>query len=228
MESGKRLPRYAVAALVTVAFLGALFYSAARVQSKPSAEAKVENEALVRPGAPVLGAEQAPVTLVEFFDPACEACRAFYPVVKRALSDFGGKLRVVLRYTPFHDSSEKAVRILETARMQGVFEPVLAALMKSQPRWAAHDGPDMAAAWDAARGAGLDVEEARSQMRHPGITAIINRDRADLRTLGIRSTPTFFLDGQRLDLNNRQDLYDRIRNAVANVDVARPDEDSAE
>lgn len=59
-------------------------------------------EALLRPYSPILGPEQAPVTIVEFFDPACEACRAFYPTVKQIIAEHGAAVRVVLRYTPFH------------------------------------------------------------------------------------------------------------------------------
>ena len=93
-------------------------------------------EALLRPYSPILGPEQAPVTIVEFFDPACEACRAFYPTVKQIIAEHGAAVRVVLRYTPFHgEGSEEAIRVLEAARMQGVFEPVLQAIMREQPQW---------------------------------------------------------------------------------------------
>ena len=50
---------------------------------------------LVRSHAPVLGPVDAPVTIVEFFDPACEACRAFHPYVKDIMSNFEGKVRVI-------------------------------------------------------------------------------------------------------------------------------------
>jgi len=95
--------------------------------------------ALVRPWSPVLGREDAPVTIVEFFDPACEACRAFHPIVKDIMAEHGDAVRVVVRYTPFHgEVSEVAIRVLEAARMQGVFAPMMDALMREQPRWASH------------------------------------------------------------------------------------------
>ena len=103
-------------------------------------------EALVRPWSPVPGPEEPPVTIVEFFDPACEACRAFHPIVKDIMIEHRDAVRVVVRYTPFHgEVSEVAIRVLEAARMQGVFEPVMDALMREQPRWASHAGfrPDL-------------------------------------------------------------------------------------
>jgi hypothetical protein len=46
---------------------------------------------LVRPDSPTLGSADAPVTLVEFYDPECESCRAFHPTVKKILKDYDGK-----------------------------------------------------------------------------------------------------------------------------------------
>jgi thiol-disulfide isomerase/thioredoxin len=150
-----------VTAVVAVGLfaIGGLLYSPT---SKEVAVTKpVSNEApLVRPHSPVFGAKDAPVTIVEFFDPACEACRAFHPVVKKILSEFQGKVRVVLRYTAFHPPSEEAIRILEAARLQGKFEVVLERLLETQPRWAPHGRP-ADSAWSLLDGTGLDVERAR-------------------------------------------------------------------
>ena len=161
----------------------------------------VSNEApLVRPHSPVFGAKDAPVTIVEFFDPACEACRAFHPVVKKILSEFQGKVRVVLRYTPFHgEASEQAIRVLEAARMQGVFEPVLEALLEFQPRWASHGAPAPGLILAIAEQAGLNADNAQTQMMAPQTVGVLNQDRADVEAVGVRQTPTFFVNGKPLD-----------------------------
>jgi len=72
----------------------------------------------VRDYSPVIGLENAPVTIVEFFDPSCEGCRAMYPYVKEILAEYPDNVRLVLRYVLFHGGSEEAVRILEAARNQ--------------------------------------------------------------------------------------------------------------
>lgn len=169
---------------------------------------------LIRPLSPVMGPEDARVTIVEFFDPACESCRAFYPVVKQIMAEHPKAVRLVLRYTPLHQGSDEAVRILETARIQGVFQPVLEALLAAQPAWASHGSPDIAKAWDAARSAGLDVDLAKRDMMLPSISAVLNQDIADAQAVGVRGTPTFFVNGKPLPSFGRRQLEELVRREV--------------
>lgn len=195
---------------------------AASVEQEPTTEVlptpSPQWNAYVRRHSPVIGPAGAPVTIVEFFDPSCEACRAFYPIVKQIMAQYPNDVRLVLRYTPLHEGSDEAVRILETARMQNVFEPVLEALFVEQPRWAAHGRPQLESAWTAAAAAGLDQARARAAMRAPHITAALTQDMADATTLGVRGTPTFFVNGKPLPSFGPQQLYDLVRTEVEAVD----------
>lgn len=146
----------------------------AEAQAAAAAAMTQNPEALIRPYSPILGPAEAPVTLVEFFDPSCEACRAFHPMIEDLLQQYPTQLRVVLRYTPFHEGSDEAVRILEAARRQDKFESVLDALFEKQPEWAIHGAPDLDRAWRIAGAVGLDLEKARSDRLHPDTTAILN------------------------------------------------------
>ena len=74
-----------------------------------------------RPHSPVFGNPAAKVTIVEFFDPSCETCRAFYPIVKGIVTSSFGQVRLVVRYAPLHKGSDTAVKILEAARQQGKY-----------------------------------------------------------------------------------------------------------
>lgn len=197
-----------VLAVAFAGFAAAAWYvdrqSAAPV---PSALETAQSEALVRSYSPILGPEQAPVTIVEFFDPACEACRAFYPVVESILARYPDDVRVVLRYAPFHGAtSEEAVKVLEAARMQGVFVPVLETLLEAQPLWAAHGSDQQADILQIARTAGLDMEAASTQVMSPSTVGLLNQDRADIETLGISQTPTFFVNGRPLTEFGVQEL----------------------
>lgn len=196
-------------------FGGGAWYLRQQEEAAAAAAVTQNPEALVRPNSPILGPAEAPVTLVEFFDPSCEACRAFHPVIEDLRQQYPTQLRIVLRYTPFHEGSDEAVRILEAARRQDKFEPVLDALFEKQPEWAIHGAPDLDRAWRIAGAVGLDLERAQSDRLHPDTTAILNQDVADLQELGVRATPTFFLNGRPLTNLNFDALRDAVGNAVA-------------
>lgn len=176
----------------------------------------VEPSLLIRAHSPSFGPEDAPVTLVEFFDPSCEACRAYHPVVQEIRRQFPTQVRVVLRYTVFHEGSDEAVRILEVARMQDKFEQVLDAILEKQPTWAVHGAPQMDVAWRVAGAVGLDLDKANSDRLFPGITGVLNQDAADVAAVGISQTPTFFLNGKRLESFSAESLIADVRFAVGN------------
>ncbi len=192
--------RRIVIAVAALALLGGAAVFAFYPKSVPVDSTTVApgTNILERAYSPKFGPDNAPVTIVEFFDPACEACRAMHPVVKKILSDHPDGVRLVLRYTPFHDGSEEVVRILEAARMQGIYATVLDAILAAQPQWARHDAPNIGIAIKAAADAGLNVEEARKFMMMPDITSILLQDKADVKAAGIRKTPTFFVNGKPL------------------------------
>lgn len=144
------------------------------------------------------GPADAKVVLVEFFDPACETCRAFDPYVKQLLADNPGKVRLVLRYAPFHQGSDITVKILEAAALQGRFSETLQVMYDSQPQWASHHHPQPDKIWAFLPRAGVDVDRLRKDMESPTFDQIIEQDLADIQTLGVRKTPQFFVNGQPL------------------------------
>lgn len=182
--------------------------------NKPAAPAQTWN-ALVRAHSPTMGPLDAKVTIVEFFDPACEACRAFYPIVKQTMAEYPKDVRLVLRYAPFHQGSDEAVRILETARLQNVFEPVLEALLARQPEWAAHSGMDLDKAWAFAEVAGLDLVKAKETRLAPSITAALSQDIEDVKTIGVSGTPTFIVNGKPLQDFGVRQFQQLVRAEVA-------------
>ena len=183
--------------------------------AEAAAAPAIDEALLIRPHSPVLGPADAKVTLVEFFDPSCEACRAFHPVLKQIRETFPNDVRIVMRYTLFHEGSDEAVRILEAARMQDKFEPVLDALLEQQPSWAIHGAPALDLAWEIAASAGMDIARGQQDRLFPGTTAVLNQDTADVEALNIRQTPTFFLNGKRLENFSMESLMEDVRVAGA-------------
>lgn len=192
-----------ISIVLTLAVLAIAFFigmGAFRQQEQAAQETIVRAEALrlARMHSPVLGPQNAPVTVVEFFDPACEACRAFHPFVKQLMAQYPTQVKVVVRYAPFHAGSDLVVGMLEAARRQGKYEAALEAVLASQPQWADHHQPQPALAWKALEGLGLDLAQARADAQRPEIAAALAQDVEDLRALQVSKTPTFFVNGRSL------------------------------
>ena len=186
-------------AAIAVFVVGALFVAGSPDSSSRAPSQFVEQSELIRSHSPVIGPAGASVTIVEFFDPSCEACRAFHPIVKQILAKFPDEVRLVLRYAPFHEGSDEAVRILEASRAQNKFETVLDALFEKQGEWALHGSPpDLDRAWAIAGEAGLNVEAAKIAAKLPEVDAVLKQDFTDLTALVVQQTPTFFVNGKSL------------------------------
>lgn len=197
-----------------VIFAGAAMLYSNSEESAPQAVAVPAGDSLVREHSPIMGPEAAPVTIVEFFDPSCEACSAFYPIVKQIMEATGDDVRLVLRYTPLHEGSDEAVRILEAARKQQKFQPVLEALFANQAEWAVHATPEIEKAWQIAAGAGLDLETARKDAADPEVDTVLAQDIADVKANRVEQTPTFFVNGKPLTEFTPQGLYDLVKAEV--------------
>lgn len=203
-----------VAAIASAVIFGgsALYYN--RGGGSGTAVVAEDSNSLIREHSPVIGPTTAPVTIVEFFDPSCEACRAFYPIVKNILAQNPHNVRLVLRYAAFHDGSDQAVGILEAARKQNLFEPVLEALLAAQPEWAPHTGPDLEKAWQAAAAVGLDLERGRQDASAPEVATVLDQESKDIATWQVEQTPTFFVNGKSLKTFGPQQLIDLVESEV--------------
>jgi protein-disulfide isomerase len=199
-----------IASFVAAAVLYQRFSASQETQTVTQA-----SSSLVRFHSPTLGPINAPVTIVEFFDPSCESCRAFFPYVKQIMAQYPQDVRLVVRYVLFHKGSEEAVRLLEAARMQGLYEPVLVAVLEAQPLW--HDDAQAQKAWEAAAAVGLDVEKARATMNSPEIDAILAKDAADVKKVGIQGTPTFFVNGKLLTKFGPEPLLELVQSELQKV-----------
>lgn len=170
--------------------------------------------ALVRASAKTLGPEDARVHIVEFLDPGCETCRAFHPFVKQLIEDGGGKVKVSIRYLPLHHGADTMVKILEAADRQGKYWETLHLMFAAQPHWASHHNPQPEKIWPLLPEVGVDVEAIRRDMNDPAIAAVIEQDLAAARTLGIRKTPSFFVNGEPLREFGYRQLEELVNRAI--------------
>ncbi len=177
-----------------------------------------QNQAVVeRQGAPLKGPVSAGVTVVEFFDPACGTCRDFYPLVLKFIDQYPGKVRVMMRYAPLHPGSDQVVKMLEAAHQQGKFAQALEALFNNQDRWIVNHTAQPLRALNIINSLDIDQQQLAIAMNSAEVAAIIQQDLQDSRTLNVRATPEFFVNGRPLPSFGYDQLSQLVKEAVADA-----------
>lgn len=183
----------------------------------PAPLAEAERARLVRMHSPTLGKAEAPVVIVEFLDPACETCRDFYPFVKQMLAANPERIRLVVRYAPFHRGSEDVVALLEAARRQGKFWPALDALLGTQREWVFNHTAQPGAAWRALERVGLDMERLGRDAGAADVAGVVKQDIEDAIALNVTKTPEFFVNGRPLPRFGYEELKGLVDQALAST-----------
>lgn len=181
------------------------------IDNPPTVEKpKADSQLLVRDHSPIKGNRNASVVIVEFLDPECEACRAMHPIVKQLLSEYEGKAQLVIRYMPFHGNSKLAASALEEAREQGKYDEALDILFEKQPEWANHGQPrpDLIPVILSELGIKKDTLEGNKVLAKHAWK--VDLDQIDGNRVGVRHTPTFFVNGEMLD----EIGYEPLKNAI--------------
>ena len=167
---------------------------------------------------------QAPeekAVLVEFLDFECEACREAKPFVDELKEEYGQNLTIVARYFPLpgHVNSMNAAVAVEAAAQQDQFVPMLDMMYETQSEW----GEASESKADVFRGfaqeLGLDMEAFDAAVADPATTARIERDVADGTALQVAGTPTFFLDGERVEATSLEEFRSLIADSIAADDT---------
>lgn len=210
-------------ALVSVSVAVALFLVGAIIYvltySPPGASDAVDTGEVpvVRDNSHVLddgGAEA--VTVVEFLDFECEACGAFYPVVEELRQQYAGEITYVVRYFPIpsHFNSTNAALAAEAAAQQGRLEDMYHRLFQTQAEWGEAQDSRAELFRTFAEEIGLDMTAYDEAVADPATLSRVQLDAADGRALGVSSTPTFFVDGELVQLQSLTDLEDAITQAL--------------
>jgi len=146
----------------------------------------------------IFGNENAKVTIVEFFDPACESCRAFYPLVKSQIKKYEGKVNLIVRPVAFHKNVGPVVTALEATKMQGKYWDALSTTLYNQSRWAINHTANVELLYPYLQDAGIDIEKLKIDMKKAVIAENLAQDTQDAKTLKVLKTPTFYVNGVAL------------------------------
>jgi protein-disulfide isomerase len=147
----------------------------------------------------VLGAADAPITIVEYADFQCPYCRAERATVEEVLKEYAGKVKLVIKQTPLdiHPQAMGAALMFEAVALQGSM-PALRfydELYAHQERL--KEGDSFLRA--AARKAGADVTRAARDAKGDSARALIDMDLAEAQKFGFEGTPGFLINGVSLE-----------------------------
>jgi len=150
----------------------------------------------------ILGFKDSRVTIVEYLDYNCPYCKQITPTIKNLLEGNKNKLRVVVKHLPLsipeHETSFLAASAVQTAKRFNKAEDMHYALLES-PKI---DKEVIMALVDRF---GINKDDFSKLLESDEIKKEVNEDLQSAKNLGIESTPTFFLNGKKLDIQ-RQDL----------------------
>lgn len=187
--------------LIITTVVVVLFFVAVAIfmpkEQKPDIR-RVSAEKLVKPHSPTMGNPDAKVTIVEFLDPECEACAAFYPKMKGLINDYKDQVRFVVRYMLFHGNSRLAAIANEAAGRQGKYWEMQGQLFFRKD-WTHQQEPQTEKFEAIAKELGLDIKKFREDMKDPAIATAVESDFQEGPSLGVQGTPTIFVNGRMLE-----------------------------
>lgn len=167
---------------------------------------------------PVKGTANAGVTIVEFTDFECPSCALQHPVLDRIVSEFGDRVRLVVRDFPLsqHANARKAAEAAEAAREQGKYWEYAGVLFRNQSEL----GLDKLRQY--ASDLGLDRARFDASLDSGKFAEKVQRDVIDGHKLGINGTPTVYVNGRRVSDNSYESLKANIEAALKAEASARP------
>ncbi|HEX6983284.1 MAG TPA: thioredoxin domain-containing protein [Balneolaceae bacterium] len=143
--------------------------------------------------------ESAVVTITEYSDYQCPACAYYHSFVKKLKEDLGDKIEFDQRFFPLSNHRYGAIsaRAAQAARNQGKFIEMHNLLFENQQEWANSANPT-SYFLDYARKLGLDIEQFKEDLNSGETQRIVMESRQEGIRRGVRATPTFFIEGEKV------------------------------
>ena len=202
----KRYLPFVIVIVVALATFGsgAILYRAKRPQLRNIPESGSISEKDDKQPAHVRGNPDAPVTLEEFGDFQCPPCGSFAKFVEELMREYHSQVRLVFRNFPLsaHAHAREAAQAAEAAGLQGKFWEMYDTLYREQSLWSS--ASDTRGLFESYAGTlGLDVNQFKKDMDGDKVRERIDSDQALADFLGVKVTPTLFINSRPLDAKDK-------------------------
>ncbi len=193
----KRIERGLLIALVVI-LLGSFFFSFHKKRSLEKSEhtTPIENKKHIK------GPETVKYKLVEYSDFQCPACRSVNSAVMKLRAEHPEVFSIEFKHFPLrsiHGNAQIAAQAAEAAGLQGKFWEMHDLLFEKQSEWNRSVNPKQVFK-TYAKSLGLDVNLFTRDLKSDEIEKIVNGEYDEARALGLNGTPSFLLDGKKIDI----------------------------
>jgi len=196
-----------------------------RIQSENSYNQKINSTEALRlaingPGTNYfLGPDKgAQVTIIEFADFACPFCKQSYPILRKIVARYPGKVKIVWRDMPIHDNSIDLALAARCAGEQGKFWEMHDQLFINQDSLKGTEAERATVIYGLAGTLGINAATFNDCYTNKKYLANISTDFFDSNTLKLKGTPSWFIDGKLLSgYLPEKDFFDLLDGYLATV-----------
>jgi len=199
MIDKKNLNIYLIFGISTLALLfGGVWSMSKSFSGEDQVENIVDNQLLVKDDSYKKGPDSAKVTIVEFSDFQCPACKVNAQALNQVINEYPDQIRVIFRHFPlsFHKNAPLAAQAVEAAGKQDKFWEMHDLIFDRQTEWS--EVKNAAETFHIfAQELELDEEQFKIDLNDQSIKEKISRDTSDGYQAKVNATPTFFINGQK-------------------------------
>jgi len=155
----------------------------------------------------VFGNKDSKVVLIEYADFQCPGCASAYPRVQSIIEEYGDDIAIVTRNYAFQQPhGMAAAAAAEAAGLQGKYKEMAEVLFANQQAWATLSAAERDERFaEYARNLGLDEEKFKTDRASDEVRHKIQFDKALGNKVGVSGTPSFFLNGEKIETSTIHD-----------------------
>lgn len=165
-----------------------------------------------------LGNKSSKIELIEYSDLQCPGCRQYHYIVSQIVAEFGAHIKFAYRHFPLkaiHQNSQTAAQATEAAGNQGKFWEMMDKIFEKQADWSKIDTREAENMFiKFAEELSLDVKQFSNDLTSEETIDKVNKAYDEAVSAGLNSTPTFFLNGERLDNQKSLKSLDAFRSLI--------------
>ena len=211
-EGSKRKIKRAVLWSLIILFIGGTVFAVIKLAANAPKTNNLILASAVSASDRTQGNKDSKIILVEYADFQCPACGIYYPLVKDINKEFGDKILFVYRNFPLsqiHQNADLAAHAAEAAGKQNKFWEMHDMIFDNQNVWSENRGArDIFIKY--AENLKLDVEKFKGDIDSKEVASKVSNDYQSGIASGVNSTPTFFLQGKRLQNPSKYDEFRKI------------------